>query len=223
LIRRTPTSAGVNHPVFLQAHADPVRVVRGTSAVAECDAAAAVVARKGNCSDRRESAGSHIPCTTIMDEARLRGMHMRLGTREYRLQRMYVEKSLRGFIEKCRTLFVLFHRSKLFQLRMRLCARRVQRTRANLVGGVSRRVLAWQCGRVAHGTIMAMPRRCRKRSRGGPACVHYLNHYQDMRLPTERLVITSRESTGVARGQPLCFRISLPMVCSRRAGDGRRS
>jgi hypothetical protein len=104
---------------------------------------------------------------------------------------------------------------------MRLCARKVRER--ELIWWAECRVLAWeQCGRVAHGT-MAMPRRRRKRSRGGPACLHYLNHYQDMRLPTERLVITSRESTGVARGQPLCFRISLPMVCSRRDGDGRRS
>jgi hypothetical protein len=89
--------------------------------VAECDTAAAVVARKGNCSDRREGAGTHIPCTTMMDETRLRGM--RLGLRYYRLQRMYFEKSLRSFVEECRAQFALFHHSKLFQLRMRLCAK----------------------------------------------------------------------------------------------------
>jgi hypothetical protein len=46
--------------------------------VAECDTAAAVVAKKGNCSDRREGAGSPIPCTTMTDETRLRGMRLSL-------------------------------------------------------------------------------------------------------------------------------------------------
>jgi hypothetical protein len=51
---------------------------------------------------------------------------------------MYFEKSSRSFVERCRAQFALFHHSKLFQQRMRQCARKVLRTRANLVGGVSR-------------------------------------------------------------------------------------
>jgi hypothetical protein len=58
----------VNHPVFLQAYADPVIFPRSTNVVVECDAAAVVIARKGNCSDMREGAGSHIPCTFMIDE-----------------------------------------------------------------------------------------------------------------------------------------------------------
>jgi hypothetical protein len=98
--------------------------------VVERDTAAVVVAKMGNCSDRREGAGSHIPCTLMIDETGICGTL---------LHRMHSEKCLRSFAKGFNARLALFHRVNPFQLRMRQCAnRRCSGPELILVGSVSR-------------------------------------------------------------------------------------
>jgi hypothetical protein len=83
-----------------------------SSAVEGCDTASAVVARKGNCSDRREGAGSTMLCATMIDETRV--VITVLGTRDRSLQ--YFEKRLRRIMEDSSTWSPLFHRREGFQM-----------------------------------------------------------------------------------------------------------